>query len=88
MFRKITGLSSYLLLPVCASLAVCAGAAGSTQTDFSEQLKSLAGPELTLIVIDFPGYGLSRPPARTFGPDFYTEDALTAAALMQVRRMC
>ena len=67
------------------TLAVCTGALGSAQTDFSEQLKSLAGPALTLIVLDFPGYGLSRPPARSFGPDFYTEDARTAAALMEVR---
>ena len=58
--------------------------AGSSLTDFGPQLKSLAGPDLTLVAWDPPGYGQSRPPGRQFGPGFYREDALTAAALMQV----
>ena len=58
--------------------------AGSALTDFGPQLKSLAGPELTLVAWDPPGYGQSRPPRRQFGPSFFRDDALTAAALMQV----
>ncbi|KAF0289770.1 Valacyclovir hydrolase [Amphibalanus amphitrite] len=55
----------------------------SALSDFSHQLKSLAGPELTLVAIDLPGYGLSRPPPRRFGPDFYTDDARVAGDLME-----
>ena len=55
-------------------------------SDFGVQLKSLAGPELTLVAWDPPGYGQSRPPARRFGPTFFKDDALTAAELMKVIR--
>ncbi|XP_043245952.1 valacyclovir hydrolase-like [Amphibalanus amphitrite] len=67
-----------------STVALCIpGALGSALSDFSPQLKSLAGPELTLIAIDLPGYGLSRPPPRRFGPDFYTDDARVAGDLME-----
>ncbi|XP_037078418.1 valacyclovir hydrolase-like isoform X2 [Pollicipes pollicipes] len=59
------------------------GALGSALTDFGPQLKSLAGAELTLVAWDPPGYGLSRPPDRSFGPLFFREDAEAAAGLMQ-----
>ncbi|XP_043244411.1 valacyclovir hydrolase-like isoform X2 [Amphibalanus amphitrite] len=67
-----------------SSVALCMpGAMGSALTDFGAQLKSLAGPELTLVAWDPPGYGQSRPPARQFPPTFFKDDALAAAEVMK-----
>lgn len=66
------------------SVALCMpGSMGSALSDFGAQLKWLAGPELTVVAWDPPGYGQSRPPARQFGPSFFRDDALAAAALME-----
>jgi valacyclovir hydrolase len=39
-------------------------------------------PTYRVIAPDLPGYGASRPPNRTFPPDFYQRDALAVAALL------
>lgn len=62
------------------------GALGTARSDFSQQLDHFAGhPRLKVIAWDPPGYGRSRPPARTWPkvPNFYHRDAEVAAELME-----
>ncbi|XP_064467261.1 valacyclovir hydrolase-like isoform X2 [Ornithodoros turicata] len=59
------------------------GAIGSSRTDFAPQLEKLDRNKFTLVAWDPPGYGFSRPPERTFPPDFYSRDATVAARLMK-----
>lgn len=59
------------------------GAIGSTRTDFTPQLEKLDRNKFSIIAWDPPGYGFSRPPDRTFPPDFYYRDAKVAAQLIK-----
>ncbi|GAB6027788.1 hypothetical protein CHUAL_002022 [Chamberlinius hualienensis] len=59
------------------------GALGSSRSDFSIQLEKLNRDKFTLIAWDPPGYGLSRPPDRTFPIDFFHRDAKMAAELLK-----
>ena len=59
------------------------GALGTGRSDFAPQLEGLPRRGLRVIVPDPRGYGRSRPPERRFPPDFYRQDALDAAALME-----
>lgn len=59
------------------------GALGTGRSDFAPQLEGLPRRGLRVIVPDPRGYGRSRPPERRFPPDFYQQDALDAAALME-----
>jgi valacyclovir hydrolase len=63
-------------------LLLIPGALGTGQSDFGPQLETLPGEGLRVIAPDARGYGKSRPPARTFALDFYEQDALDCAALM------
>lgn len=58
--------------------------AGSTQTDFGPQLKSLNKERFTVVGWDPRGYGQSRPPDRDFPSDFFERDAKDAVDLMKV----
>ncbi len=69
-----TGGHIVLLLP---------GALGTGRTDFAPQLENLnASGKLTLVAWDPPGYGKSRPPERTFPPNFFQRDAEVAMKFM------
>ncbi|KAG7155098.1 Valacyclovir hydrolase-like [Homarus americanus] len=57
--------------------------AGTIQSDFGPQMKSLAGKNLTLVCWDPPGYGKSWPPPRQYSLDFLHRDAAIAALLMK-----
>lgn len=57
------------------------GVLGTGETDFSDQLPWFAN-RYRVIAPDFRGYGRSRPPARTYPPDFYQRDAEEMAGLM------
>jgi len=50
------------------------GALGSTQSDFSHQLKDLS-KDFTMVAFDPRGYGKSKKNTRDFEKDFYTVDA-------------
>lgn len=72
---KGTGPHSILLMP---------GALGTAPTDFSPQIEELGNDEnLTVVGWDPPGYGGSRPPARTFPSDWFYRDANVAVATMK-----
>ncbi|KAL7298644.1 hypothetical protein TKK_0008410 [Trichogramma kaykai] len=58
------------------------GALGTIWTDFKPQLEGLDKERLTVIAWDPPGYGESRPPARTFPANFFERDAEWAQKLM------
>ena len=61
------------------------GALGTSPTDFSPQIKELGdNPNLTVIGWDPPGYGGSRPPARTFPKEFFHRDAEMALKTMDI----
>jgi len=59
------------------------GALGTARSDFGPQLEGMKG-KLHLIAWDPPGYGGSRPPARTWpeAPTFYHQDARIAHQFM------
>lgn len=61
------------------------GALGTAATDFRPQLDQLPSllPDHSIVTFDPPGYGKSRPPQRTFPPDFYVRDAFVAHELMK-----
>jgi len=60
------------------------GALGTGRSDFTPQLESLNSKgKLTLVAWDPPGYGKSRPPNRTFPPNFFERDAQVAMKFMQ-----
>jgi len=60
---------------------------GTGRSDFKPQLE---GPnafdqkKYTIITIELPGWGRSRPPVRPYGPDVYSHDADVALQLMDV----
>lgn len=57
---------------------------GCTRSDFVDQLDGGLDQSLfTIIAIDLPGYGKSRPPERMYSVDAYPNDANKAAALME-----
>ncbi|TRY61217.1 hypothetical protein TCAL_10924 [Tigriopus californicus] len=59
------------------------GALGTASSDFAPQLQHFSGhPQLRVIAWDPPGYGASRPPARTWPLDFFDRDAKLAIDLM------
>ena len=66
-----------------APLLLLPGALGTGQSDFAPQLEALPRRGLRVIAPDPRGYGRSRPPEREFPPDFYQQDVLDAAALME-----
>lgn len=56
---------------------------GCSASDFPDQINGGLDQSLfTLIVIDLPGYGKSRPPERDYKKQLYQSDAAVAAALM------
>ena len=60
------------------------GALGTPHVHFSPQLEALADHgSLTVVSWDPPGYGGSRPPARTFPRNYYHRDAALAARTME-----
>ena len=65
-------------------LLLLPGALGTGKSDFAPQLEGLPQRGLRVIAPDPRGYGSSRPPEREFPPDFYQQDVLDAAALMEV----
>lgn len=63
------------------------GGIGTGRTDFYEQLEGnepLDFDELTLVAVDPPGNGRSRPPVRKYGKDCYETDAQCYQKIMQV----
>ena len=64
-------------------LLLLPGALGTGQSDFAPQLEALPRRGLRVVAPDPRGYGKSRPPERAFPPDFYQQDVLDAAALME-----
>lgn len=60
---------------------------GTVWTDFVPQLEGLDKTKYTLIFIDLPGCGKSRPPNRDFsqGKLLFYRDASVAAKLMEVK---
>lgn len=64
-------------------LLLIPGALGTGQSDFAPQLEALPATGLRVIAPDARGYGKSRPPQRAFPLDFYEQDALDCAALME-----
>ena len=66
-----------------APVLLLPGALGTGRSDFAPQLEGLPRRGLRVIAPDPRGYGRSRPPERRFPPDFYQQDALDAAALME-----
>lgn len=63
-------------------LLLIPGALGTGQSDFAPQLEALPQQGFRVIAPDARGYGKSRPPERTFPLDFYEQDALDCAVLM------
>lgn len=59
------------------------GALGTTTTDFLEQYKEFDMTKFTIVTIDFPGYGKSRPPKRNPEGNYYKRDAPVALDLMK-----
>ena len=68
-----SGTKALLLLP---------GALGSALSDFRPQLEGLDREKVTVIGWDPPGYGQSRPPARSWD-NFFREDARLAVNTMK-----
>lgn len=57
---------------------------GCTRSDFPDQIDGGLDQSLfTIIAIDLPGYGKSRPPERMYSVDSYPNDARKAAGLME-----
>lgn len=57
--------------------------AGCTRSDFPDQIDGGLDQSLfTIIAIDLPGYGKSRPPERMYSREAYFNDAKKAAGLM------
>ncbi|XP_043265011.1 valacyclovir hydrolase-like [Colletes gigas] len=73
--RVGTGEHVVLLLP---------GAMGSIWTNFKPQIEGLSKEKFTIVALDLPGYGKSRPPNRTFPTNFLQRDAVWAHNLMKV----
>lgn len=56
---------------------------GCTRSDFPDQIDNGLDQDLfTIIAIDLPGYGKSRPPERMYSVEAYPNDAVKAAGLM------
>ncbi|MBI3248035.1 MAG: alpha/beta hydrolase [Deltaproteobacteria bacterium] len=64
-------------------LLLIPGALGTGQSDFGPQLDDLPAEGIRVLAPDARGYGNSRPPEREFSLDFYRQDALDCAALME-----
>jgi valacyclovir hydrolase len=62
-------------------LVLLHGFTGTAQRHFGELIPALAA-EYRLLAPDLRGYGASRPPNRTFPPDFYHRDAADVAHLL------
>ncbi|CAG2108450.1 unnamed protein product [Medioppia subpectinata] len=76
--RYSTGSSPVLMIP---------GALGTGKTDFYEQLEGddqLDQDKFTIIAVDPPGWGRSRPPARKYDEDVYNNDADCYYELMKM----
>ena len=61
--------------------------AGTARTDFEELIDSedeLDLDKFTIVAVEAPGWGRSRPPLRKYGVDVYNNDAQCFHALMQV----
>lgn len=57
---------------------------GCTRSDFPDQIDGGLDQKLfTIIAIDLPGYGKSRPPERMYSRESYFNDARKAAGLME-----
>ncbi|CAG2122177.1 unnamed protein product, partial [Medioppia subpectinata] len=62
------------------------GAIGTGRTDFKEQLKGedeLDYDKFTLIAVELPGWGRSRPPVRKYGTGVYDNDVQCLHTLMK-----
>ena len=60
---------------------------GTGRTDFYEQLEgedALDFDKFTIVAVEAPGWGRSRPPVRRYGNTYYEKDADTFQAVMQV----
>ncbi len=62
-------------------LVLIHGFTGTAQRHFGDLMAALA-PDYRLLAPDLRGYGASRPPPRTFPPDFYRRDATDVAHLL------
>lgn len=65
------------------------GAIGTGRTDFLPQLEGsnkLDMQKYTLVAVELPGWGRSRPPKRIYDKDVYNNDADCCNQLMKVRR--
>ncbi|KAK9871152.1 hypothetical protein WA026_011434 [Henosepilachna vigintioctopunctata] len=65
------------------NILCCPGNLGTIWTDFKPQIEGLDKNKFTIVVLDPPGHGGSRPPERVFTAKFYEEDGHTAYELMQ-----
>ncbi|KAK9500966.1 hypothetical protein O3M35_002118 [Rhynocoris fuscipes] len=75
---------NYLKVGEGPSTVLCLpGLLGTLWTDFPNQIQYINKSLLTLICMDMPGCGGSRPPNRSFPADFYKTDAEFAANLMK-----
>jgi len=60
---------------------------GTGITDFKYQLEgenALDLEKFTIVAVEAPGWGRSRPPLRPYGSDLYNNDAECFVKLMQV----
>ncbi len=60
---------------------------GTGRSDFSAQLEGKDALDLskyTLIAVELPGWGRSRPPEREYGSDIYKNDVLCCYQIMEV----
>ena len=60
---------------------------GSGKSDFYEQLEgedAFDQEKFTIIAVEAPGWGRSKPPARPYGADVYNNDVDCFYKLMQV----
>lgn len=78
-------LACHELIPAQARpypLVLLHGFTGTAQRHLGELITALA-PEYRILAPDLRGYGASRPPNRTFPPDFYRRDAADVAWLLE-----
>ncbi|KAI5633359.1 alpha/beta hydrolase fold domain-containing protein [Phthorimaea operculella] len=63
------------------------GTLGTIWSNFRHQIEGFDHEKFTVVAWDPPGYGKSRPPDRTFTPDFYEEDAEIIYKLMKTLKI-
>ena len=65
------------------------GGIGTAQSDFYLQLDASSKycfdfTKFTVVCVELPGWGLSTPPSRKYGPDVFQVDVKCCTSLMQV----